>query len=641
MIKHVFVLMMENRSFDHLFGYAGIIGVDGATGLATEVEGLTHRPGANSNPSTGQLIATEPSAPFNLRGVGKTQDVEHEFLDVLCQLCGSAHVPGDGRLVAGTYPPIDCSGFVADFVRKDPNAPPVTPMQCFTAGNLPVLNALANEFAICDHWFASHPGPTWPNRFYVHAASPSDEGQVDSPDNLAIAEAIVGFPISNRFHFANGTIYDRLHEKGLKHKIYAANGCPQVRGIEANSVDLNIARLTDLPGDLHQATYEFSYIFIEPDNGTAGFDGWAGGCESGTQNDMHPPSDVRDGEQLIKQVYEHIRNSPIWDEAVLVVTFDEHGGFFDHVAPPPAPPPGDGAIDHTHDFQFDRLGVRVPTLLISPLIRRNVVDHTQFDHTSVLASVERLFNLDSLTARDAAAQDFLHLFTEVEPRTDTPAVLNPYVDGAFLRAPASGQVYRVAGRAPLYINDWAPVGGIQPYVDVGALLLQQYPAFPADRTFIRGGDSQKVYRVAGGAPLYINDWGPVGGPWPSVDLTQWSIDNGADGHLRPVPADGTFIRGGDSQKVYRVAGGAPLYINDWGPVGGPQPSVDLTQWSIDNGADGHLRPVPADGTVLEGMPSQSYWEISGGRRQVGAPSDQAVKVTDFTISLIPPVVAGS
>src|SRR5262249_34051855 len=141
LIRHVFVLMLENRSFDHIFGYSEIVGSDSATDARTEVEGLNRPPGSNVNPTNGQSISTSPTASFSLAGVAS--DVEHEFLDVLMQLCGPARVPSSGVLPGGAYPHVDNSGFVANFVTRDPFSPPETPMKCFAPANLPVLNALA------------------------------------------------------------------------------------------------------------------------------------------------------------------------------------------------------------------------------------------------------------------------------------------------------------------------------------------------------------------------------------------------------------------------------------------------------------------------------------------------------------------
>jgi phospholipase C len=165
-------------------------------------------------------------------------------------------------------------------------------------------------------------------------------------------------------------------------------------------------------------------VFIEPKYGAHDFD-VTGPGDFTCGNSMHPLDDVTRGERLVKTVYEAIRNSPHWETSMLVVVFDEHGGFYDHVQPPAAVPPGDTITQSyvQYHFGFDQLGVRVPALIISPYIARGVIDHTEYDHTSMLASVERLFGMKSLTERDKAANDFLHLLALETPREDTPATL--------------------------------------------------------------------------------------------------------------------------------------------------------------------------------------------------------------------------
>lgn len=140
---------------------------------------------------------------------------------------------------------------------------------------------------------------------------------------------------------------------------------------------------------------------------------------------MHPLDDVTRGEALIKTVYEAIRQSPHWERSMLIVTFDEHGGFYDHVPPGPAVPPNDFQTDayNQNGFKFDRLGVRVPALVISPYTPKGLVDHTVYDHTSMLATVERLLGLGNLTDRDKAASDVRKLLSLSQPRTDTPETL--------------------------------------------------------------------------------------------------------------------------------------------------------------------------------------------------------------------------
>jgi phospholipase C len=131
---------------------------------------------------------------------------------------------------------------------------------------------------------------------------------------------------------------------------------------------------------------------------------------------------------LIKELYEAIRASPHWDESLLVITYDEHGGFYDHVAPPTAVAPGDRILDpanNRHGFDFRQLGVRVPAVIVSPLIPRNLVDHTVYDHTSVLATVEEFFGLAPLTERDRHATSMTHLLSLGTPRVDAPTTLPP------------------------------------------------------------------------------------------------------------------------------------------------------------------------------------------------------------------------
>jgi phospholipase C len=145
---------------------------------------------------------------------------------------------------------------------------------------------------------------------------------------------------------------------------------------------------------------------------------------------MHPLDDVRKGELLVKQVYEAIRAVPaVWGNSALLIVFDEHGGFYDHVTPPSTPPPGDDPINAASGqtpFGFDQLGVRVPAIIVSPLIPKGVIDHTIYDHTSALATLERQHSMDPLTHRDEKAQDFAHLFSLATARTDTPLKLvNP------------------------------------------------------------------------------------------------------------------------------------------------------------------------------------------------------------------------
>jgi phospholipase C len=165
--------------------------------------------------------------------------------------------------------------------------------------------------------------------------------------------------------------------------------------------------------------YTAAYTFLEPNYG------WiTSNYEDGSS--QHPQDSVAGGEGLIQTVYEAIRNSPVWPNSLLIITYDEHGGFYDSVAPVAGVPPNDGSNNSSlneYGFQFDQLGVRVPAVIVSPWIPAGTVCSNQFDHTSVLATVERLFGVNPLTARDQAANDVLSLLTETSARTDCPVTI--------------------------------------------------------------------------------------------------------------------------------------------------------------------------------------------------------------------------
>src|SRR5208282_6490406 len=143
-------------------------------------------------------------------------------------------------------------------------------------------------------------------------------------------------------------------------------------------------------------------------------------------NSQHPMDDVTRGEKLLKSVYKAIRNSPHWENSLLIITYDEHGGFYDHVPPPIEVAPGDSITDpanNRYNFNFQQLGVRVPTIVISPFIPKGMIDHRVYDHTSVLSTIEAIFGIKSLTARDENAPRLDELLSLTNPRTDTPTTL--------------------------------------------------------------------------------------------------------------------------------------------------------------------------------------------------------------------------
>ena len=161
---------------------------------------------------------------------------------------------------------------------------------------------------------------------------------------------------------------------------------------------------------------------------------------------------------------------------------------------------------------------------------------------------------------------------------------------------------------------------------------------PADGTFISTNQDGAVYRVAGGAPIHVPTWDAYGGPQPTVGIDKWALDNITHpaAHLRAVPADGTFISTKQDGAVYRVAGGAPLHIT-WDIFVGPQPTVGIDKWAVDNLTDpaAHMRSVPANGTLLRGLPSGRLWKVDDGRRSPATATAGAVAVNDATAESFP------
>lgn len=403
-IDRVFVLMLENRSFDHMLGYSGITGSDAESGAKTSILGLK---GGETNVYAGQSYAVSPTADFTMK-----HDPGHEFTDVVIQLCGKGAIYPNG---GGLYPPINNSGFAESYGQHfgtPQGAGPDRVMACFKPpAQLPVLNALANEFAVCDSWFSSMPGPTWPNRMFVHAAS---SGGLDHSPSVG---EIVGWELGAGFRFPNGTIFDSLQRAGLTRRVYAGDEFPMVAALRSIAPD-DYGPYSGFQADLQSDSYNYNYTFIEPS-----FD-VLGDYRNGTS--QHPLGDVRKGEALIKSVYESIRNSQYWPSSLLIITWDEHGGFYDHVQPPGAVVPGDtqpGSEYNQFHFPFDQYGPRVPAVVISPRIPHNVIDHRHYDHASVPATLEQIFQLPTLTQRDAAANSVHVLASLQTPRNDTPSVL--------------------------------------------------------------------------------------------------------------------------------------------------------------------------------------------------------------------------
>jgi phospholipase C len=403
-IKHVFVLMLENHSFDNIFA-------------GSKIPGLQVAKDSEYNLYRGAQFHVGAGAPNSM-----STDPGHEFQDVLEQLCGK-----DAGISNGVYPPIYNSGFAYNYATSKSEGTGLPRYDLIgdimlhfdTKKDLPPTYQLATEYAVCDHWFSSLPGPTWPNRFFVHGGSSAGLDHSPSSEQMGWWESVEGFT------YENGSIFDRLNKKRKTWNIYIDEGKYRAGSVaQASSIRyINHARirwLSDLILSLKNNSYTTQYTFIEPNYG----DIISGTYQEGSS--QHPMDGMQGGENLIKKVYEAIRSSNIWEKSLLIITYDEHGGFYDSVKPPQAVPPGDKTMEkgfNQFGFKFDRYGVRVPAVVISPYIKKGTVSQTIFDHTSVIATLHKVFDIGHLTNRDLQANDLTPLLTLSEARKDCPKTL--------------------------------------------------------------------------------------------------------------------------------------------------------------------------------------------------------------------------
>jgi len=350
-INHLIVLMLENRSFDHMLGYSQI----------ENVEGVWDKQLSNQDANGAVYpVGCEATAVSDLRDPG------HDYDDVFTQMF---YRPQQKDRNA-TEPAM--AGFAESYrgYADDPG----NALQCYDPADLPVLTTLGRNFAVCDHWFSSVPGPTLPNRLFAHAGT--SRGRLDnSLDWLHVSP----------------TIYEVLDAANVSSTIYA-DGWTAAATIPSllRHQDQFLGTLDDFYDDCADNNLP-GYCFLEPR--------YSSGVQDGTfrpQNDQHPDSDINEGEHLIYSIYKAIRsNRKVWEHSMLVIVYDEHGGIYDHVPPPAAiqPWPSDVATNPPdpplRPFRFDRYGVRVPAVVVSPYTPHCVCKNV-FDHTSLIATARKL-----------------------------------------------------------------------------------------------------------------------------------------------------------------------------------------------------------------------------------------------------------
>ncbi|MGB9236834.1 MAG: alkaline phosphatase family protein [Terriglobales bacterium] len=341
-LKHIVVLMMENRSYDHMLGYMQVPGLDGLTGHETNLDG------------NGQVQSVQPTAAAQAE---LNPDPDHSWPGVNTQIFGNPQGIDDGSP--------KMQGFIRSYFTKMQNVNHSRNiMNCFRPDNLPVLTYLAQQYAVCDRWFSSLPGPTVPNRLFAHFGT-----SFANVDNAM------------KFGDNGKSIYSRLMNAGYSAKIYYFDEQSASVGFTflLQNQPETMGTYNDFLADCANGNLP-NYSFVEPNYSDH---------NNLLASDQHPDHNVIAGENFIGDVYNHIRQSPLWENTLLLIVYDEHGGTFDHVLPPQIPP--DGSPNPVSGFQFDRLGIRVPAIFVSPWIQAGTQLHTQYEHASIGASVASFF----------------------------------------------------------------------------------------------------------------------------------------------------------------------------------------------------------------------------------------------------------
>jgi phospholipase C len=387
--------MMENRSFDHLLGFLKRDKNSNIDGLM----GGESNPYNPSNPNSPRVKVTSTS-PYVDPNAG------HSYPSTRLQIFGT-------NQDQHPYPnPPPMNGFVADAESREKGWGPEV-LSCFNYSSLPVLTTLALEFGMIDKWYSSLPGPTEPNRAFLHSCS--SNGYLDNNEY----ELGIGFP--------QRTMFTALGDAGYSWKVYYDVFPSALFMRELREYPFNFHGTAQFVDDCASGNLPF-YSFVEPSYFSV--------PTSGPANDQHPDHNVEDGEKFIKKIYEALRASPLWNKTAFIITYDEHGGFYDHAPTPVVGVPNpDGIISAPpYNFTFDRLGIRVPAIIVSPWVQKGALVHepegpmatSQFEHCSVAATLKKLYNVPKLplNKRDAWAGTFESMFTSLSaPRTDCPAHL--------------------------------------------------------------------------------------------------------------------------------------------------------------------------------------------------------------------------
>jgi phospholipase C len=390
-IDHIVVMMMENRSFDHYFQKLPEYG----------------QPDVEVAPETftNDDIEKQPVAPF--------RDEQLCFVDTNHGWFGAHEQYNGGKM----------DGFISS--NEGIHEKPVhgtlemlsgkRAMGYYTQEDLPFYYWLANEFSIADHYHCSLLGPTWPNRMYLYAASSFGA-------------------IRNDFTVPDKTLFDYLEQRKATWKVYVSTTAGAAMFVDNYLAyrELHYAPISQYFEDAAAGTLP-SVAFVDPGLAREGY----------AQNDEHPPAIAMIGENFTAGVIDALTKSPNWSRSALFLTYDEHGGLYDHVPPPPACAPDDHAPKYEKnevptEGGFDRLGMRVPMIVVSPYAKKHFVGHQTYDHTSIVRFIEARHRIPALTNRDANAEAPWEMFDFKNPPHATPPSISiPTVDAAKIDACAA------------------------------------------------------------------------------------------------------------------------------------------------------------------------------------------------------------
>jgi len=365
-VENIVVVMMENRSFDHYF----------------------QKLKENGHPDADVAPADFSNPDADGKPVKIFRDTRLCFVDTNHEWDGSHEQVGPKDLM---------DGFVKTNEKHGTPAPNGTAdmmngaraMGYYEKADVPFMYWAADQMAIGDRYFCSLLGPTWPNRMFLYAATSFGRTSNKLPDGVDV------------------TLFDNLEKRGVTWKIYNS-GTPGL-GVIADRVvkyKEHVVSIDEYETDAAAGTLP-QVAFVDPKIGAEGYN----------QNDEHPPAIMQVGQGFLAKVTTTLMKSPQWKKSALFITYDEHGGLYDHVVPPKACAPDDRPTQPPAkpEEKFDRYGIRVPFLVISPFAKKSYVGHHVYDHTSIVRFIEAKFTLPAMTRRDANAEAPYDLFDFATP----------------------------------------------------------------------------------------------------------------------------------------------------------------------------------------------------------------------------------